>query len=359
MKEFLLTLLESPGKIKGAVIWACRILLSVLASSWLYTKVFGTYTLIKLTDLNVLAEFLLSGRVLICILLFAICNFILFEFLNAISILIFQFFAEKFSKLKGITTAIEAVLIWLLKKHRFINIDAKNDTIELMQKSDQLYDWVVKMPEKETREEMWDFQDSYINDIGHTFFVFTLLYFTILNQVPHTSFIKWVIIIIFFGIFYACATIGTLIELLQNIAPQLSEMIHFAKIEHTVKSTFKNEGWFIHLRELKNGKQYFCFFYANKYVILKFARSKRIVNRTDIQFAIDDARENETLILLFSNKPLQTGCENDIQKFADQIIFTQTATLEEAKEKIIALCKERFPEDKNIFVSDEITAYKK
>ncbi len=68
-------LLEEPGKILKAFLSLSKLLLTLVLTEWIYRKTFGNYHVIDFLSLPQWTEYLLSGRIFMCMIFFAATYF--------------------------------------------------------------------------------------------------------------------------------------------------------------------------------------------------------------------------------------------------------------------------------------------
>lgn len=337
LSEILETLFKSPQKLKKAILMSIKLLLSAITASWVYMKILGTYSIIKLTDLNQWAEFLITGRAIICLILLWVCHEVLFGLLNSLSFIVFEFFYRRILKVRGLYKAIGWFITRSIKSLNALEIDRKSGEVHLLQNSEELYASIKFIQSKKGKAAISDFRHSYLNEIGHTFIVFTLLYFLKITTLPHNAAINYIILILLLGLLYLCSVAGVIVKIIQDISPELTDMIHFARIEKAIKETFEENTWHIHKRTFAENKDQWCFYFNNKYILLKFLNSRNFVFPNDIEETIKDAKVNNTIVLAFSNKPIYKSVVDDVENYKEYLIFTQVNTVKEAKIKSLEL----------------------
>ena len=321
MDEFVKLLLNHPDKFRKAGIWMSRVFLTVLGSSWLYIQIFGSYSLIQLNDLNQWADFLMSGRVLICSVLFIITQYVLFEILGGFSQWMFTSFAKWLLGRVPKGKEIFVPIIWALRKGELIDIDLKNQTAKLMDGTDELFDRLVKLEKKEGKAELKDSRNQYIDDVGHTVFVFVVLYFTILKGFPHYPFFTFLVWFFLGTVFIAYAGLHIFSLLIEKMGPELIRMITFARIEESAKTVFMESDLYVHDRKLANEKIYTCFYYNGRHIILEFCYQLKRLHGFTVEELLKEAKELNTLIVIISNGILAPETGEIIQNNSQSLLY--------------------------------------
>lgn len=301
MDEFVKLLLNHPDKFRKVGIWLSRLFLTILAASWLYTKIFGGYRLIQLNDLNQWGEFFLSGRVLVCCVLFIITNYVLFELLGGFSHWMYSSFAKWI--LSGVRKSKEIFvpIIWALRSGELLDINLKDQTAKLMDGTNELYQKLIQLEKKEGKAKLKNSRNQYIDEVGHTVFVFVVMYYTILNGFPHYFFFTFLVWLLLVAVFFAYAGLHIFSLLVEKMGPELIRMIDFARIEESAKMVFMEADLYVHDRKLANEKTYTCFYYNGRHIILEFCYLLKRLHGFTVKDLLKEATELNTLVVIISN----------------------------------------------------------
>jgi len=331
MDEFVKLLLNHPDKFRKAGIWLSRMFLTILGAAWLYTRIFGPYRLIQLSDLNQWAEFFLSGRVLVCSVLFIISNYIVFELLSGFSHWMYSSFAKWI--LGGVPKGKEIFvpIIWALRKGELIDINLKDQTAKLMDSTDELYDKLIKLEKKEGKAELKNSRNQYIDEVGHSVFVFVVMYFTILNGIPHYPFFTFLVWLFLVAVFFAYAGLHIFSLLVEKMGPELIRMINFARIEESANTVFMEADLYVHDRKLTNEKTYTCFYYNGRHIILEFCYQLKRLHGFTVEELLKEAKELNTLIVIISNGILAPETGEIIKNNRQHLLYYYLTSETDAK----------------------------
>lgn len=358
MEEIVKALLTAPDKFKSAIIWISRVLMGIILASTVYIKLFGTYQVFALNDWPSWTEYLLSGRVFICLLLYVICDQFLFALVTTVSTIFFRLLSKKIYKSATKTKGAGEVIRFGLKFGEMLDIDGRTGKIQLMDRSEDLHEALIKFNAKEGRADMLSYKDSFLNDIGNTFFVFAFVYFTLLPKLPHSLLLGLIIVgcLLMIGLMYAL--LNVFFDVMKKAGPELADMVGYAKIQEAAIAIFMEHDLYIHEREFRNKEKHTCFHFYGKYILLDFRYEKRWCHEYRIKKALESAQQLGCLALVVSNRPPDVAAVEIIKVNDAFIQFLEVGSEEDVKEKITALIKEKFSKPVLVSFNEEIDAVK-
>ncbi len=93
----------------------------------------------------------------------------------------------------------EGTLVFrFLRMFKLLDYNEEKQRILTMEKTDELLEFIETVVHKETRTEVSKYKDTIISDLGHTYFVFIIFYFTILPGLHTSRFISEMVIAILY-----------------------------------------------------------------------------------------------------------------------------------------------------------------
>jgi hypothetical protein len=179
--EFVKVLIEEPAQLVKVLLSICKLVASVVFSEWLYRYYFGTYHLIDLLSVREWIEFVLSGRIFLCMLLFVGSHLLLFSFLPGLTLLPFMLIIRLLPLPKQVGPNDGRAIGKFISRMGLINIDYTTGRISATEKTEQLATVANSYIDKKERSQMKRFQHSLVNELGHTIFVFLFLYYYVLH----------------------------------------------------------------------------------------------------------------------------------------------------------------------------------
>lgn len=338
--DFIKLLLDEPSKLKKLIIVLSRIALSVVFAGWLYIKILSKFTVFDILDFRQWSEFIFSGRVLVVGFIYLISYFILFYILEGLLAPLVIWFLKP-SPVKRIDKIEGKIIGWVLRKGKLLDIDGEAKKIRLMENSDSLYEIATAFSKKETKDEMKSFQHSLINEIFFTYAAFVLLYFGILHDLPHTKGLTALLLICLVIFLLAYGGIGTLLELIYKISPDLVRMVNNAKHQEFFEKCFKDNRFSLYEPENKYD-QHKVFYWDGAEIAVLLATEVRRIKKYMAESEVSYANENNKTIWLFTNRPIHDEAQQVFNQNSEKVLLitfdSQEELAEKVKEKLAALC---------------------
>jgi hypothetical protein len=313
-------LIEEPGKLSKFAGFLLKIILNSIFASWLYIHIIGVYQLIDFSSLKSWVEFIISGRILICSLLYLTSSAILFYFLPILTLAPLMWVRKKMAN-SSKNNQDNKPIIWLLRSFEVLDVDITNKKISLMNNADFLYDIAKSLTLKEAKVDIQNIKNSLLAEIVHTYLVFVILYFSILDNWSHNGYLRCIIITgaVLVGLMYI--GISILLDILYKIAKDVVFLIDRLRCQNTMEEIFKDAGIFLHSVQA-NDKHYDKYFYIKKNpVAIKYFYDKRLIEPESITQLIKLSQKIDKKILLVCNKNITIPAIEVINDNKDLICF--------------------------------------
>jgi hypothetical protein len=191
-------------------------------------------------------------------------------------------------------------LKWSLRKLQLIDINEQEGRFVVMKNTDILKDIATAFTEKESKKESRELKDTLMSEIGHTYFVFCVLYFSIFKGLNDIHYLNFIIVVGFILIVFFYASASMLIDLMHKISKDLIFIINWAYYEEAIIETMKDAGFFLRTSEQKF-KNTWQFNYEEKKYLIKCNIDKRPINDRMVKHFIESAKETNAKFIIFSS----------------------------------------------------------
>lgn len=323
MFEVFKILIEAPEKLRKFGIFFIKQMLNTIFAAKLYVLWIGKFDLINIKDFSAWSEYFLSGRVLICILIYFISEIFLFQILSSITdglMRLFYWLAVKkvtFGRTRDEKDYVMKVLSWF----HLVSINDKTKKIEAGKNTNEFYDFVEVFNQKDSKKEISSIKNSLVQDIVHTFFIFVFLYYSFIDIKPCNKAINAIIgagcIII--PLLYVGASV--LLDFLQKNSKDLIFGIQGLKFEKLIYDTLREIGVYPIDVDEPNKKGYEkVIYHSNKEYILKFVYTKRLLSEFYIEHYKDLFLKEEKGIVLISNCELTKNARDLANEFKRSLL---------------------------------------
>ncbi|MBI2285158.1 MAG: hypothetical protein HYU71_15710 [Bacteroidetes bacterium] len=239
MLEIVKTLMEMPEKLGALLIKVAKMVFTIILAANIYELCVGKYRYFNWTDTAAWLEFVMSGRILLCIAFYGIAWAILFQVLPIISFLPLKYLAHKYPPSLTIDKSTSSGILKLLDSFKLLKVDFKGRRVTAAMYTEELRNFVEEYSKKETRSEIISIKNALITDVWHFYFLFVVSYFIYLRPMVHTG---WITFLILFGCiilpyFYICisAILDKLHESSQEILWQLNNILSEKRIMEALK----------------------------------------------------------------------------------------------------------------------------
>lgn len=305
MIEFFKLLIEEPEKRKKLLLFSIRLVLNIIFASHLYTWAIGKYSIINIIDVYAWIEFVKSGRVLICVLLYFTSDKILFGFFEIFTVGLLHFLSKKVVVKFYFGRDEKSIIFRVLNMFELITFDKKTNKIKAGKNTDEFYEVIESFTKQETKKEIKSIKNSLVSDLVHTFFVFVFLFYLFINIETQNSFINWIIILccIFLPVIYIIAS--KLFDFLHANAKDILQTLHSFKIEKLINDTLKDMS--IYISEVENPKELGyekTIYHGGQELIILYNYGKLLLNNISTEHVQKLYAKTNKKMILISNKEL-------------------------------------------------------
>lgn len=305
LEELLKTLLDKPEKIEKAVLRSFRILISTLIACYLYQKIIGSFVLIELSDYKGWMEFFLSGRALVCALLYSISEYIIIAIINVVADLIIY-------GIKKINiTVSRSEFLKIIKSLKVINLD-KTDRIPKPGKNiDFFYKLSIFFTTEESENELNAFKKSLIEDVWKLYFAFCIVYF-LLKQNLHNKGLNIIIILSAALILVMYKSAIIFIEYMKKNSKKIIEELRYIKSHSCIRNTLLQHGIISTNPTSEEGLDKFKFFklgYKDCFWIHP-SYERKITNDEFKSFIVKKSKANRVFIVIANKENLEASFQN-------------------------------------------------
>jgi hypothetical protein len=279
--ELVKILADEPEKIEAALIRGIRILLSIIIASFFYTKIIGDYTLIPLNEYDNLINFIVSGRVLLCLFLFFSCDYIIIPVVESIASVPFWVLHKlKFGKLTDVDAS------QLLSFFGIIDTKDRNSMPLPGKNIDLLKAFVFSLNDEKAREEVTDLKNTVIKNVWNLYSIFLFIYFIVIDGSFHTHFLTTIVIFGYLLVFFMTYVMQVIFNYLFDKHQDIFKTLSFIKTYDIIQGFLKQYALFPIRGSKENGfRKAQIFTIANKEYILFIPTpiKNRKVNKHEIE----------------------------------------------------------------------------
>lgn len=331
MIEFFKLLIEEPEKRKKLLLFSIRFVLNIIFASHLYLWVIGKYSIINIADVYAWIEFVKSGRVLICVLLYFTSDQILFSFLEIFTLGLLHLLSKKVVVKFYFGRDEKNIIFRVLDMFELITFDKKTNKIKAGKNTEEFYEAIETFTKKETKMEIRSFKNSFVSDLVHTFFVFVIIFYLFINIKTQNNFINWIIIIcsIILPVIYIAAS--KFFDFLHKNAKDILLTLHSLKLEKLMNDTLKD--MFIHITEVENPKELGyekTIYHGGQELIIHFNYERRIINNISAEHIQKLYEKTNKKMIIISNKELSRNANSQAEECKDiltNIVFNDESDL--------------------------------
>lgn len=344
MFEIAKTLLEEPDKIWKFGIQLFKGILNLIFSAKIYVWAFGPFVLLDLTSYNSWVEFTLTGRVLICIMLFIVSDLFLFSFIPVIVFAILDWLSKREIKKFKINKKEGLRLMKLLGYFELFIVDEKAKKLRFSKHTEKLFLFVEAMKAKESKEELDSIKQAFLTKILNSYFAFAFLYFIFLSNDFKSNVFYSIIIAgcVLLPILYIIIRVA--IDLLVKFAPKISFVLKGVLLEKKCDDILENIGITpIGVQEPQTEKYDRFFIHDSAQHILIFKYLLRPIEEHRISHLGHRFLEQGKKVVLISNVKLTEGALRVADKYKDLLTVISFGNEEDLKNQLIA----KFSQDKS------------
>ena len=280
--EMIFELLQKPDKQRIIVAKSSKLVLNLVFAEWLYRSFIGPYTLIDPFVWEHWVRFVMSGQILLVTFLYFSSDIFLFYILSMFTAWPITLLGSNIIRSKEQINEYDAFIRWYLRTLDLLYISKKKKQWKLMDNSDQLYELALDFQKRESKSEVRGTKDSIVDTFIQPLIVFVILYFTILDTVPHNPFlhtIVWIGLSLGLVIYFSAAFLMDIAMLLDD---DLIWIIDTIRMEQSSIEFLKQNEIFVRNSHAKN--EYFDkhFFINNSMVAITFSVERLSSRRLEI-----------------------------------------------------------------------------
>lgn len=344
MVELFKILIETPEKLRKVGIFLIKQTLNVIFAAKLYTLWIGKFDIINIKDFAAWSEYFLSGRVLICVLMYFVSEIFLFQILSGITdglMRLFYWLAVKkftFGRTRDEKDYVLKVLSWF----HLVSINEKTKKVEAGKNTNEFYEFVEAFNQKDSKQEITSIKNSLVQDLVHTFFVFVFLYYSFINIKPCNKSINTIIGAgcIILPLLYTGASV--LLDFLHKNSKDLLFGIQGLKFEKLIYDTLREIGVYpIDIDEPSKKGYEKVIYHNNKEYILKFAYGKRPLFEFQIEYYRDLFLKEEKGMVLISSRDLTKNAQDLADEFKRSLLVITFKTEDDLVMKLEEFFKEK------------------
>lgn len=183
MFDIFKILAEEPQKIRRSIFILLKFTLNTIAASCLYVLIFKKYDLISFEHpaiWNEIYHFIISGNIIIVFFIYLVCNFLLFDILTIIPKFLLNFISKKIFSNNPDFKDNKSIRI-ILNVFNVIETDKNDKKIKIGHNFEEFYDLLFSYQHKETKQEIYSFRNSLMNETLHSYFVFVFVFILFIN----------------------------------------------------------------------------------------------------------------------------------------------------------------------------------
>jgi hypothetical protein len=341
MYDLAKILIDEPEKIKKLGFLLLKFILNLIFASFLYQWTIGEYTLIDFTNPDQWLDYLISGRILICVFLYFTSEILLFEILTIFTVAPLDFFVIRISR-TDFTTDVNGFIRWVLGLFNVVQVDNKTQKVTAGKNTNEFLEFLEEYSKKESQEEITTIKNSLANKVYHTSVVIAIVYFSMVTVEPSNNFIPIILIAgcVILALLYFSASI--LVITLEKNKEILKYQVARLKFEKILIDTIAANG--IPIREQKlsedTGTEKLID-YRGKTYILRFYFGVRPLNEFTMKLNCDLLIKAEQKMLLITNKPLTEAAKEMANDYRNSLTVIQYENETELQENIEKHFKQR------------------
>jgi hypothetical protein len=225
ISDILKILLEEPERIRSLFIKFVKLILSIILASHMYIWIIGPYHLINYLSIAQWVEFVMSGRVLIVLLIFIVSDFVIFSFLPGFTSGLLIWIARKTSY-KGDGKEERHFIRWFLKIFNIIEYDETSKKVLAGPNAKVFESALEYMVHDEGRDDFHQMKNSFLNEIVHSYLIFTLIFSLYINNFEIAAISKYVYFLAFILIAFYLSLSFTISYIEKNASSLLSGINH-------------------------------------------------------------------------------------------------------------------------------------
>jgi hypothetical protein len=312
---------EEPEKIEKAVLRGVKILLNVLIAAWLYKLIIGPFYLFPLNSYGEWESFLLSGRILICLLFYFICEYLIFQLFTLpgylLSLLVIKIDGP--NKQEDIQTLLKIFGILKYDKEKDLPMPGKNIDI--------LLEVSKAFQNEETKSEIEAVRSTFISNVLDIYSSFVTIYFIILPTSIHTVGLTTLVIVILVLLLVFYAVIHGMIEYMSKHYENILQSLFFIKINGLLYSVLASYGIYPSKPSKNEGINKCRVFYrgAKEYILCRPITNKQMLIHGDaeIERLIQKKQQPERMFIVVAGEGILNDSRNIRTKYSHELLLIE------------------------------------
>lgn len=317
MIEIIKALLEEPEKLKKYGLYLARVILNLIFASKLFIWIIGNYHFIDIESLGAWGEFVLSGRILVCCFLYLISDVILFQALLSIPDLGLDLLFKS-AYYDNSKRTDRKFIEWVLQKTQVITIDKESKKVFPGKNIGTLYGLLKVFRNEESLDLILKFKRSVINEILHTYCVFLIIYFWVIDF-PHYDFVSRAILIGLVFILFFCFGLLWLMDFMYKNSEKLFFDVQLIINEHEVSSCLLSHGFFSSIERKRKYEKYDHYDNEKSIYVIKYGN--RPISSSLIQEFERKYITQKTRVILISNSGITKNASIYLDKLKAELLI--------------------------------------
>lgn len=321
MIEIFKALIEKPEDLKRHVIYLLKIIISVIIATRIYAYLFGAFEPILIGDKNFWKDvyvFFTSGKVLIVAAIFFFAKYFILELVSAVTFLLISLSPKLFSaKINPVEDA--SFFRFIFKHLGILKFQKERDKMPQPGKNfHSATDFVNSVNKNDLQDAALEIRNTSIFELFNLYFVFSLVYFFILNDFQNNA-ITIAIVICFIVLVCFLISIEYVFNIIELSYENFSKSLRLIKQIHITEEFIKNNGFILPDKEsLAKNLPYIneVKIINDLFYIAHYSGGKRV-----LQWLSNLEKENANRkILLITNEPINKGISAQFNKDLVKVI---------------------------------------
>lgn len=292
-------------------------ILSGIVSCKLYILLFGNYQLIDIKNINEWYDFIISGRVAICIVMFYFVNFFLFNILSLLTLFPVHKLVRSVRK-QRIDKTIGKFILNLLNRADIIKVNFDTNAVEAGNNIELVEN--ILLEDRNGDNSILD--NSLVEDLYTTFSIFALSYVFFFSESVITTSSSILILLTFLVLSYYYFVIRLLVDFLDENDYMLLEVIAALKFRRLTFDFILRKGVLLH--DIENEKaieagKYFDL--RGKSYLLRFFYDTNPIPEPIVREYINNAINKSKKLLLIVSGELTSSVNETIAEYKNSVVI--------------------------------------
>jgi hypothetical protein len=320
MMDFLKILIEEPGKLRKFGIFLSKGILNLIFATKLYLWCVGPFNLLDIGKYQSWFDFVVSGRVLICALLFVVSDIILFNILPIVLFAPLDWICKRRLNVRMARKERDKINK-VLAYFELFTIDEKTKKIKAAKHTDAFYDFLLAAAEKESKEDANSIKSAFVTEALNTYGAFIFIYFLFLYDDFHSKVLVGIIVAGCVLLPLAYVAIRIILDFIINNAEKMAFGIRGLRFEKLIMDTLKNIGTYPLVVDdpVKLGYENYIV-HNGKTFILKFYYSNSLINEYLLNYFKDIFIKEEKKMILIVNNDLTRNAKDLVEEYRNSLV---------------------------------------